>query len=57
MKLNLNGVFENTKEHFFDLSLSSILLENFQESKIEKGLVISNLGNEVNVEEIYLYKK
>jgi len=48
---------KNTKEHFFDLSLSSILLENFQESKIEKGLVISNLGNEVNVEEIYLNKK
>ncbi len=46
-----------TKEHIFDLAFSSILLETFQESKIEKGLVISSFGNKVNFEEIYLNKK
>jgi len=48
---------KTTKEHLFDLAFSSILLESFQESKIEKGLVISSFGNKVNVEEIYLNKK
>jgi len=48
---------KTTKEHLFDLAFSSILLETFQESKIEKGLVISSYGNKVNVEEIYLNKK
>ncbi len=48
---------KTTKEHLFDLAFSSIALENFQESKIEKGLVISGLGTKVNVEEIYLNKK
>ena len=48
---------KTTKEHLFDLVFSSILLESFQESKIEKGLVISSFGNKVNVEEIYLNKK
>ena len=46
-----------TKEHLFDLAFSSILLSTFQESKIEKGLVISSFGNKVSVEEIYLNKK
>ena len=46
-----------TKEHLFDLTFSSILLGTFQESKIEKGLVISSFGNKVNVEEFYLNKK
>jgi len=32
-------------------------LESFQESKIEKGLVISSFHKKVNVEEIYLNKK
>jgi len=32
-------------------------LGTFQESKIEKGLVISSFGNKVNFEEIYLNKK
>jgi len=32
-------------------------LESFQESKIEKGLVISSFDEKVNVEEIYLNKK
>jgi len=48
---------KSTNEHFFDLAFSSILLEDFQESKIEKGLVISSFGNKVNVQEIYLNKK
>jgi len=48
---------KTTKEHLFDLAFSSILLETFQESKIEKGLVISNYGNKVKIEEIYLSKK
>jgi len=48
---------KTTKEHLFDLAFSSILLESFQESKIEKGLVISSFDKKVNVEEIYLNKK
>jgi predicted RecB family nuclease len=48
---------KTTKEHLLDLAFSSILLESFQESKIEKGLVISSFSNKVNVEEIYLNKK
>ena len=39
------------------MAFSSIALETFQQSKVEKGLVISNFGNKVNVEEIYLNKK
>ncbi len=48
---------KTTKEHLFDLAFSSILLESFQESKIEKGIVISSFGKKVNVQEIYLNKK
>jgi len=48
---------KTTKEHLFDLAFNSILLESFQESKIEKGLVISSFGNKPYVEEIYLNKK
>ncbi len=48
---------KTTKEHLFDLAFSSMLLESFQESKIEKGLVISSLNEKVNIEEIYLNKK
>jgi len=48
---------KTTKEHLFDLAFSSMLLESFQESKIEKGLVISSFDEKVNVEEIYLNKK
>ncbi len=48
---------KTTKEHLFDLAFSSILLGTFQESKIEKGLVISSFKNKINVEEIYLNKK
>ncbi len=43
-----------TKEHLFDLAFCSILLEHFQESKIEKGLVISNFSNKFNIEKIDL---
>ena len=39
------------------MAFSSILLDSFQESKIEKGLVISSFNKKVNVEEIYLNKK
>ena len=49
--------YKTTKEHLFDLAFSSILLESFQESKIEKGLVISSFDKKINVEEIYLNKK
>jgi len=48
---------KTTKEHLFELAFSSILLESFQESKIEKGLVISSFGNKANIEEIYFNKK
>jgi len=48
---------KTTKEHLFDLAFNSILLESFQETKIEKGLVISSFGNKPYVEEIYLNKK
>ena len=34
-----------------------MLLESFQESKIEKGLVISTIYKKVKIEEIYLNKK
>ena len=43
-----------TKEHLFDLAFSSMLLEPFQEAKIEKGLVISNFSNRINIEKIDL---
>ena len=46
-----------TKEHLFDLAFCSILLEPFQESKIEKGLVISNNANNIYIEKISLNKK
>ena len=46
-----------TKEHLFELTFCAIYLENFQGTKIEKGLVISNSGNKNNIEEIYLNKK
>ena len=48
---------KTTKEHLFDLAFSSLILESFQESKIEKGLVISSFDKKVHVEEIYLNKK
>ena len=48
---------KTTKEHLFDIAFSSILLETFQESKIEKGLVISTFYKKVKVEEIYVNKK
>ncbi len=48
---------KTTKEHLFDLAFSSMLLESFQESKIDKGLVISSFDKKINVEEIYLNKK
>ena len=46
-----------TKEHLFDLSFCSILLEPFQESQVKKGLVISNHSNQINIEKIDLNKR
>ncbi|WP_041710685.1 TM0106 family RecB-like putative nuclease [Prochlorococcus marinus] len=46
-----------TKEHLFDLAFCSILLEPFQESKIEAGLVISNYSNQINIERIDLNQR
>ena len=46
-----------TKEHLYDLAFCAILLETFQDSKIEKGLVISNFADKIDIEEIYLNKK
>ena len=43
-----------TKEHLFDLAFCSILLEPFQESKINDGLVISD---DINIEKIDLNQK
>ena len=48
---------KTTKEHLFDLAFCSMHLESFQESKIEKGLVISTFYKKVKVEEIYFNKK
>ena len=48
---------QTTREHLLDLAFCSILLEPFQESKIEKGLVISNFANKINIEKISLNKK
>ena len=46
-----------TKEHLFDLAFCSILLEPFQQSKIEKGFVISNYSNNINIEKIDLNQR
>ena len=46
-----------TKEHLFDLAFSAIILETFQESKIDKGLVISNFAKNSYIEEINLDAK
>ena len=46
-----------TKEHLFDLAFCSILLEPFQKSKIEKGFVISDYSNHINIEKIDLNKQ
>ena len=43
-----------TKEHLFDLAFCSLLLEPFQESKVDKGFVISNYSTQINIEKIDL---
>ncbi len=48
---------KTTKEHLFDLAFCSILLETFQGSNIQKGLIISKFDRRINIEEIYLNKK
>ncbi len=49
--------YRTTKEHLFDLAFCAILLEPFQGSKIEKGFVISNHSNNINIEKIDLSKR
>ena len=47
-----------TREHLYDLAFCSILIETFQKSKIDKGLVISNSTNKkINIEKINLNQK
>ena len=46
-----------TKEHLFDLALSSIALEKFQNSKVEHGLVFKRYKNQIKVEKIFLKDK
>ena len=46
-----------TREHLSDLTLCAIMLETFQNSKINKGLVISNYIDKINIEKIDLNKK
>lgn len=48
---------KNTKTHIYDLALCSILLESFQGSSVDSGLVISNHKNLLKTEKIHLNKK
>ena len=48
---------KTTKENLIELSICAIIVEAFQESKIEKGLVISNFNNRFNVENISISRK
>jgi len=49
---------KTTREHLFELAFNGIILEVFQESKIEKGLVITDLPDaDISFEEISLNKK
>ena len=43
-----------TKEHLLDLALSSIVLEKFQNSKVDHGLVLKRYSNQIKVEKIFL---
>ena len=46
-----------TKEHLFDLALSSIALEKFQNSSVDHGLVLKRYKNHIKVEKIFLKEK
>ena len=48
---------KTTKEHFFELAFCSILLEGFEGVKIDSGLVVSTLKNQLNSEKIIINKK
>jgi len=48
---------KTTKEHLFELALCSILLESYEEVKIDFGLVVSNTQNKLNTEKVTLNKK
>ena len=45
------------KEHLIDLALCSILLEKFQQGKVENGLIISSYKNKINLEKISINQK
>ncbi len=46
-----------TKEHLFDLALSSIALEKLQNSKVDHGLVLKRYKNHIKAEKIFLKEK
>tara|TARA_Y100000589_G_scaffold240106_1_gene227634 strand:- start:1478 stop:2902 length:1425 start_codon:yes stop_codon:yes gene_type:complete len=48
---------KTTKTHIYDLALCAILLESFQDSRVDYGLVISNHKNLLKTEKIHLNKK
>ncbi len=46
-----------TKEHLLDLALSSISLEELQNTKVDHGLVLKRYNNKILVEKIFLKEK
>tara|TARA_Y100000589_G_scaffold217667_1_gene205255 strand:+ start:4655 stop:6058 length:1404 start_codon:yes stop_codon:yes gene_type:complete len=48
---------KTTTEHILDLALCSIMLEKYQNTKIENGLVISNHQNIFRIEKININKR
>ena len=46
-----------TKEHLFDLALSSIAIEKFQNSKVDHGIVLKRYKNYIKAEKIFLKEK
>ena len=48
---------KTTREHFYELALCLILLENFEGVRINYGLVVSTFKNKLNSEKIIINKK
>ena len=46
-----------TKEHLFDLALSSVALEKFQNSRVDHGIVLKRYKNHIKAEKIFLKEK
>ena len=46
-----------TKQHLLDLALTSIVLEKFQKSSVDQGLVLKRYNKNVQVEKIFLKEK